>query len=419
MLNHMLNQSWWCQPNYTQRPTLSNDAPIGITFFSGGGGIDAGMILADINPKYAVEFDPQDPKLSARLADSHHTNFSDCRLIRRTVQDIARLNFPGFPRKPDYLHASPVCTNFSNAVSKIKGENQTDIDAAQAVAKAIEALAPRYFTLEQVAGYKTSESYKIILESLSQNGYIAHAKVINMADYGLPQNRRRLILRASKQPLPPLTPMYPKLTWLETIGDLLALLPSAELAPFQLPFKPDVDEPVILERHLQRYAGYETRCRVITNGLCHTLTKTKVQRGRWGNVVMPDGSVKDVTARATGRLQGFPDWYEFPSNKNTTGAIIGYSVPPMFAYQMFKSFEGDVADVPKVHGKPQERGSGRLCKVSIRKKDDSGRYLYKYEVCCEGKWTSKSKHVPKSMVSVVEEAIGRKTPVNEILNLLK
>ncbi|RCJ40968.1 hypothetical protein A6769_39200 [Nostoc punctiforme NIES-2108] len=35
------------------------------------------------------------------------------------------------------------------------------------------------------------------------------------------------------------------------------------------------------------------------------------------------------------KLQGFPDWYEFPNETATAGSIIGYSVQPSFATQLF------------------------------------------------------------------------------------
>ncbi|WP_320073258.1 DNA cytosine methyltransferase [Nostoc sp. MG11] len=39
------------------------------------------------------------------------------------------------------------------------------------------------------------------------------------------------------------------------------------------------------------------------------------------------------------KLQGFPDWYEFPQEAATAGSIIGYSVPPSFASQLFASVQ--------------------------------------------------------------------------------
>ncbi|WP_414519062.1 DNA cytosine methyltransferase [Nostoc sp. PCC 9305] len=38
-------------------------------------------------------------------------------------------------------------------------------------------------------------------------------------------------------------------------------------------------------------------------------------------------------------LQGFPSWYEFPQETATAGSIIGYSVPPSFAAQLFAQIQ--------------------------------------------------------------------------------
>ncbi|MEH1765676.1 DNA cytosine methyltransferase [Nostoc sp.] len=109
--------------NTKLKPVLPDDAPIAVVLFAGGGGIQAGMVQAGIRPVIAVEFDPTKPDLSRAIpsahfvnAKTHHRNFSKygCRIIQLTVQEIARLGFLGFPRYPDYLHASPVCWVMGN-----------------------------------------------------------------------------------------------------------------------------------------------------------------------------------------------------------------------------------------------------------------------------------------------------------------
>lgn len=333
----IIKPKWWRLPIFTQKPKLDKKVPTGVVMFSGGGGIECGMLMAGINPAVSVEFDPTNPKLSQQMSLCHKTNFDNL-LIRRTVQEVADLNFPGFPHVPNFLHASPVCSNFSDATRNVKKETELDIAAAQAVAKAIKVLAPFNFTLEQVASYKISQSYQIILNTLEN--YEVTEDILNFADFGLPQNRKRLIVRASKKGgLAPLTPLFEKTTWYEAIKDLIEGLPDDKLAPFQKPFLGVVEVPVLIERHSKRFSGYEKQCRVSNFDVpSFALTKTKLQRGKWGNVVLPDGTVKDAGVLVAARLQGFPDWFEFTESKNVAGAIIGYSVAPLFAYQMFKSF---------------------------------------------------------------------------------
>ncbi|WP_313931578.1 DNA cytosine methyltransferase [Nostoc sp. FACHB-133] len=104
------------------KPVLPDDAPIAVVLFAGGGGIEAGMVQAGIRPVIAVEFDPTKPDLSRAIAKIHHRNFHEygCKVIQLTVQEIAQLEFIGFPRYPDYLHASPVCANFSKGEGTVK-----------------------------------------------------------------------------------------------------------------------------------------------------------------------------------------------------------------------------------------------------------------------------------------------------------
>jgi DNA (cytosine-5)-methyltransferase 1 len=180
------------------KPTLPDDAPIAVVLFAGGGGIEAGMAQAGIRPVIAVEFDPSKPDLSRAIAKTHHRNFSEygCRVVQLTVQEVAQSGFLGFPRHPDYLHASPVCANFSQAHTAKAGkggETNDDLTAAIAITEAIRQLQPRVFTLENVPRYQNSQSFSIILSALELEGYSVDYSVINMADFGLPQARRRLV----------------------------------------------------------------------------------------------------------------------------------------------------------------------------------------------------------------------------------
>ncbi|WP_392476555.1 hypothetical protein [Nostoc sp. C110] len=121
--------------NTKLKPVLPDDAPIAVVLFAGGGGIEAGMVQAGIRPVIAVEFDPTKPDLSKAIAKTHHRNFHEygCKIVQLTVQEIARLGFIGFPRHPDYLHASPVCANASLAHTAKAGigiETADDLTAA-------------------------------------------------------------------------------------------------------------------------------------------------------------------------------------------------------------------------------------------------------------------------------------------------
>jgi DNA (cytosine-5)-methyltransferase 1 len=84
---------------------------IGATLFSGGGGVEA-LLKEHIQFVRAVEFDPQIAAVYAQNIGNHVQ-----------VADVRQVDYSTWPRL-DYLHASPVCKNFSAA--KTNGTESDD-----------------------------------------------------------------------------------------------------------------------------------------------------------------------------------------------------------------------------------------------------------------------------------------------------
>ncbi|WP_375514349.1 DNA cytosine methyltransferase [uncultured Nostoc sp.] len=345
------------------KPVLPNDAPIAVVLFAGGGGIEAGMVQAGIRPVIAVEFDPSKPELSRAIALNHHRNFHEygCKIIQLTVQEVARLGFLGFPRRLDYLHASPVCANFSQAHTAKAGigiETADDLTAAIAVAEAIRQLQPRVFTLENVPRYQNSQSFSIILQVLESEGYSVDYSVVNMADFGLPQARRRLVLIASKGFHVALPTRRKPIGWYEAftkcaegIAHLIPMMTDSQLLPKQQQalekfLAGNAPTPLLIERvggrSQSKYKPGHLPCNTILRCLrraapTHFTDHKGCNRSKFTDIWLPDGTVKSLSIEGAAKLQGFPDWYEFPNETATAGSIIGYSVPPSFATQLFMS----------------------------------------------------------------------------------
>ncbi|QLE52770.1 DNA cytosine methyltransferase (plasmid) [Nostoc sp. C057] len=335
--------------NTKLKPVLPDDAPIAVVLFAGGGGIEAGMLQAGIRPVIAVEHDPNKPDLSRAIAKSHHYNFSEygCRIIQLTVQEVVQSGFIGFPRRPDYLHASPVCANFSQAHTAKAGigiETADDLTAAFAVAEAIRQLQPRVFTLENVPRYQISQSFSIILSALEQEGYSVDYNVVNMADFGLPQARRRLVLIASRGFRVALPSGATPCGWYSAIAHLIPTMADSQLLPKQQQalekfLAGNAPTPLLIERvggrKLPKYKPGSHPANTILRS--HFTDHKGCNRSKFADICLPDGTVKSLSIQGTAILQGFPSWYEFPKETATAGSIIGYSVPPSFATQLFIS----------------------------------------------------------------------------------
>jgi DNA (cytosine-5)-methyltransferase 1 len=361
------------------KPKLLDDAPIAVVLFAGGGGVECGMVAAGIRPVISVELDPDREELSDRIIEVHERNFGEygTKVIRKTVQQVAAEGFDGFPRNPDYLHSSNVCKNFSNAKGTKKGEKEQpeDIECAAAVAIAIKELQPKNFTLEQVPGFKDSQSFKIILEALANEGYTSKWDIVNFADYGLPQARQRLVLRAGKDVLIPLPPLEnERVGWYEAIKDIIPDMEESELVDGQKEALKDVEsfgKHILIDR-----VGARTEYRHrFQDQPCLTLLRSIFTDGKGSNrnrfydIVLPDGSSKNLSIHGAARLQGFPDWYQFPKEAAIAGTIIGNSVPPLFAFKLF-------SQVPQE--KPQDKGAIAL--ICYETEEQQKKY------CIPGKW---------------------------------
>ena len=318
-------------------PRLPLDAPTAVVLFAGGGGVECGLIEAGIRPVFSVECDPTNPDLSRALANNNHLNFKPYggRVVFQTVQDLANNFFPYFPLNPDYLIASPVCSNFSRASGA--REQEQDIEAAITVAQAISLIKPWCFILENVPAYANSDSWHLIYAALKGEGYQIAAAVLDAADFGVPQSRRRFIVKATKVDLPGLPPKQRRVGWYEALADLIPDLPPSELLPAQklalnekLSSKPML-EALLIERTGFRDNKPQTRepvepCWTIKKSIFHD--HKGANRSRFIDVWLASGEVKRLNIEAIARLQGFPSWYYLPDKVSVAGSILGYSVPP-------------------------------------------------------------------------------------------
>jgi DNA (cytosine-5)-methyltransferase 1 len=353
--------------------------PIAVVLFSGGGGVEAGMIEAGIEPILAVEYDPDKPELSEALAASHEANFPRCKVIRRTVSECAADNFPGFPLEPDILWASPVCANFS--VAKNGKEQPSDIEAASAVVAAIRRLKPKHFFLENVPAYQKSESWKQIELILPTLGYRVASSIVDMSDYGIPQARVRFIAIASLEGKPlPLPFKQPATGWYDAIADLIPKLPESQLLKGQ---QQSVDNflatnaptLMLIDRSGGRggYRAVPSYKPANTIMRSHFTDGKNANRTKFADIWLPDSTVKSVSIECMARLQSFPDWYQLPEQIGVAGSILGYSVPPKFVELLLAPLAAR-ADNPNPNPNPIEEGHSYSNGLNGDSQIESGSY---------------------------------------------
>jgi DNA (cytosine-5)-methyltransferase 1 len=204
------------------------------SLFTGGGGADIGAKAAGLELAWGVELMPEIADVANANLGRHVkvANILDC-----TPSDFDRV---------DVLHASPPCPNFS--VAKANGaETALDTALAAKVAEFVTVLRPEVFTLENVMEYRKSRSWAAIEDALYSAGYWLNIEIVNFADFGVPQTRRRMIVRAIRGGWVPHLPQpVPWVGWYAAIEDILHTLPESQFANWQLARLPEESKTMLV-----------------------------------------------------------------------------------------------------------------------------------------------------------------------------
>jgi DNA (cytosine-5)-methyltransferase 1 len=329
------------------------------SLFTGGGLADIGAMQAGYELLWGVELDPA----IAAVANANLPHREGVYAESVICIDWAKMT------RPDHLHMSPPCQDYS--VAKTSGKVGNDNDAlATACIEALTALEPSTVTLENVEGYRKAPGFQAIVDHLWGTGYWVNVDVLNSADMGVPQTRRRLILRAVKGGFPgPLPPQVKRQGWYEAIEDLIPGLPDSQFAAWQLERLPSqLDKSFMVHPTDQRTMPVVTGDRpsfTLTTNQGGNLIKAFViddqyngdpdENGRRGLTIRADaepmftvsatqtkrsiraqvgGRVVAFNTQAFCRIQTLPDWYQGATTK-----IIGNGVPCLMMQRVLESLQ--------------------------------------------------------------------------------
>lgn len=299
------------------------------SLFTGFGGADLGVIQAGLVPAWGVELDPRVAEVARWNMPSPH---------KMTIANILDLNPSDFPAV-DFLHASPPCPSFSRANQNI-GETSADIALADSVSRFITHHLPRFFTLENVPPYRRSASFKRICNTLQRCGYWFVAEVRDVADFGIPQNRSRLFLRARRdgKMIPPLSVQPWAEGWYAAVIHLLPALPPSQLPRWQ---------QRRWERRRVRGVYY-----LLGGGNSNTTSVTSLPRPAhlpaftitahsddW-RVGDEEENFWRVTPTVLAALMTFPTNYILPPTQSLAVYGLGNAVPPQMMRQIVESLVG-------------------------------------------------------------------------------
>lgn len=213
-----------------------------VSLFSGGGGLDLGFKNTGFEIIWAIDIDKE-------AVASYRKNIGEHILL----EDITTINIENIPQA-DIVIGGPPCQSFS-----LVGKRQVDDARGDLVWNYIEIIAkvnPKFFVFENVVGLKsakTSEGTKVIddlLVAFSDLGYDVKWEVLNAADYGVPQRRKRIFLVGTKEKY---EFEFPKATHSENGVDGRTKWVSVEEALGDLPFPSESGNVPYSSRPLTHY----------------------------------------------------------------------------------------------------------------------------------------------------------------------
>jgi DNA (cytosine-5)-methyltransferase 1 len=173
-----------------------------LSLFSGAGGLDLGVEAAGFRTAAAVEIDHD-------AADTMEKNFKGLAspVLRKDIFDVPTKELLGAAglrcrERPELLIGGPPCTPFSKSGFWLEWKRaglDPDASLLQAYTRVLAEAKPRAFILENVYAltYKNKASgpaFERLLREIGEAGYHYRWKVLNAADFGVPQLRPRLFV---------------------------------------------------------------------------------------------------------------------------------------------------------------------------------------------------------------------------------
>lgn len=333
-----------------------------IDLFAGAGGLALGFKQVGLGyePVLAVE-------IESAAARTFKQNF-DCRVHDGPIEQVT--DFPA----ADLIIGGPPCQGFSPLGRDRDDESRAQLNELwQHYLRAVRTVQPKAFVIENVPEFQKSSQFARLLDLMAMDEvfkqYAFNYGVLNAADYGVPQSRRRGILIAVKGiaevPWPPKRTHGPEsgtskehVGLRKTIGDLAAYPQITEIGE-----TPDGGQDLHIARRprptsLERYRAVPEggnrfdlaknrpdllpRCwREKKTGTTDVMgrlwwdrpsltIRTEFFKPEKGRYLHPEYD-RPITHREAARIQSFPDDFVFEGTKAEIARQIGNAVPPLLA----------------------------------------------------------------------------------------
>ena len=326
-----------------------------IDLFSGAGGLHLGFENAGFNIDLCLDNNDIVEK-------THRRNFPHIPMINKDVREVSVDEIRKYLAHDDLdvVIGGPPCQGFSTIGKRVSSnrEKREEYDPRNELvlvyARLIRELHPKFIVMENVKGILTLANgayLQNVMALLKDAGYNAEYKLINMADYGVPEIRERVIIIGNRVGLPV---QFPPPDHSNNPDDGLpqwencwSVLKDLE----KLEDKPEFNHVAL--KHTDKIVA---RYRLIPQGgrLPENSLPPELYRKNFGNTykrlngktpaltMVPGNDAfpihptlhRSLTVREAARIQTFPDSIIFEGNRRQQGHQVGNAVPPLFSKKL-------------------------------------------------------------------------------------
>jgi len=325
-----------------------------VSLFTGAGGLDLGFKRAGFDIVWANEFDKA-------IWETFERNFPETKLDRRSIVEIPTSEIPF----ADGVIGGPPCQSWSEAGAG-RGINDKRGQLFFEYIRLLKDKQPTFFLAENVSGIlsaRHSKAFNEIIKQFEEAGYFVSYKLLNANDYGVPEDRQRIIIigyHKKKVGFPFEFPeaLKHKPTLREAIFDLRLAKPAK-------PFNKTNGNDLKIPNHEYLTGGFSTiymsRNRVrswdepsftIQAGGRHAPIHPQAPKMKFieqNKRIFVEGKehlYRRLSVRECARIQTFPDDFIFYYKDVADGyKMIGNAVPVEFAFNIAKKIYSDLSKI--------------------------------------------------------------------------
>lgn len=291
-----------------------------VDLFAGAGGFTTGATAAGARVVWAANHWPA--AVECQLANHPET--------AHACQDLHQVDWTTVPSH-DLLLASPACQGHSRARGVDRPHHDACRSTAWAVVSCAEIHRPAAIVVENVPEFARWELFPVWQQGLRTLGYSFSAQIIDAADLGVPQNRRRLFIVATRSR----SAFWPRITTRDRVPANSFVGTMTENAT-AIGYLCEATRKRVEEgrrehgrRFLVGYYGNERGGRSLSRPI-----GTITTRDRYALV---DGNhLRMLTVDEYRAAMGFPSSYLLPANRKTATHLLGNAVCPPVAEEVVR-----------------------------------------------------------------------------------